>query len=176
MRVFLFAGCLTAFGMGAAAPDDNVSDGVVRIGLILNMSQSLSYLAGESSVTAARMAVEDFGGQVLGHPIEIVSADHKNRADVAAAKAREWFDTGKVDAPMDVTASPPALAVAKVDREKNRILLINGAGAVRLTNEACTAVTIHWRFHTYALASSTRCKRPMHWESRPQASSAWPPC
>ena len=138
-----------------AAADDTISDGVVRIGLILDMSQSLSYLAGESSVTAARMAVEDFGGQVLGQPVEIVYADHKNRADVAAATAREWFDAGKVDALMDVTASPPALAVAKVAREKNRILVVNGAGAVRLTNEACTAVTIHWTFDTYALAQVT---------------------
>ncbi len=152
------AGCLTTLGIAAAAlaaPDDKIADGVVRIGLILDMSQALSYLAGESSVTAARMAVEDFGGQVLGYPIEIVSADHQNRADLAAQIAREWFDAGKVDALMDVTASPPALAVAKVAREKNRILVVNGAGTLRLTNEACNAVTMHWAFDSYALAEVT---------------------
>ena len=148
--------CLAALATSVrAAPDDAVSDGVVRIGLILDMSQALSYLAGEGSVTAARMAVEDFGGSVLGRPIEVVAADHRNRADLAADKAREWFDAGKVDAVMDVTASPPALAVAKVAREKNRIVVVNGAGAVRLTNEACNAVTFHWTFDTYALAQVT---------------------
>jgi branched-chain amino acid transport system substrate-binding protein len=144
--------------MGAAAlavADDAVSDGVVRVGLILDMSQSLSYLAGEGSVTAAHMAVEDFGGSVLGSPVEVVSADHKNRADLAADIAREWFDPGKVDAVMDVTASPPALAVARVAREKNRIVVVNGAGTLRLTNEACNPVTMHWAFDTYALAHVT---------------------
>src|ERR1700690_3512206 len=84
---------------------DKISDGVVKIGLILDMSSLYSDVTGEGSVTAARMAIEDFGGKVLGKPIELVYADHQNKADIAANKAREWFDTEKVDAIMDVAAS-----------------------------------------------------------------------
>jgi Periplasmic binding protein len=82
---------------------------VVRIGLIVDMSSPYSYLAGEDTITAARMAVEDFGGQVLGHPIDIVYADHRSKSDIAAAQAREWFDAGKVDALVDVTGSSAEL-------------------------------------------------------------------
>src|ERR1035437_9859280 len=80
---------------------DKISDGVVKIGLILDMSSLYSDITGEGSVTAARMAIEDFGGKVLGKPIELVYADHQNKADIAANKAREWFDQDKVDAIMD---------------------------------------------------------------------------
>jgi branched-chain amino acid transport system substrate-binding protein len=84
-----------------------------------------------------------------------VYADHQNKADIAATKAREWFDRDKVDAILDVAASGPALAVAPVAKEKNRIAVFSGPGSVRLTNEACTAVTVHYAYDTYALANST---------------------
>jgi branched-chain amino acid transport system substrate-binding protein len=134
---------------------DKISDGVVKIGLILDMSSLYSDVTGEGSVTAARMAIEDFGGKVLGKPIELVYADHQNKADIAANKAREWFDTEKVDAIMDVAASATALAVAEVAKQKNRIVVFNGPGSTRLTNESCTPVTVHYTYDTYALANGT---------------------
>ena len=154
-RLILSMAGVAALVIGASAlaeEGESVSDGVVRIGLIVDMSGPYAYLAGEGTVTAARMAIEDFGGTVLGRPIEVVYADHRSKSDVAAAQAREWFDTGKVDALVDVTGSPAALAVAKVARQFNRISLFNTATAVRLTNEACSPVTIHWAFDSYALA------------------------
>jgi len=158
MRLFLWSGCLVALGIAApvlGAPEEKVSDGVVRIGLILDLSGRFAYISGEGSVIAARMAVEDFGGQALGYRIEVVTADHTNMAHIASAKASEWFDTGKVDALMEVSATSPALAVAKVARQKNRIAVFNAAASARLTNEACTPVTVHWTFDTYAVAQVT---------------------
>jgi branched-chain amino acid transport system substrate-binding protein len=137
------------------APADAVSDGVVRIGLLLDLSGRLAYFAGEGNAVAARMAVEDFGGQVLGRPIEVVTADHRNLPHVAAEQAREWFDTGKVDALMDVTSTAAALAVARIAREKHRIAIFNSPASARLTNEACTPVTVHWAYDSYAIAHVT---------------------
>ena len=138
--------------VSSAAPDQPVSDQVVRIGLLLDLSGPPAYLAGENNLIAARMAVEDFGGKVLGYPIEVVSADHRNLAYVAAEQASAWFDADKVDALMDVVTTPAALAVARIAKLKNRIVVFNTPGSVRLTNEACTPVTAHWTYDTYALA------------------------
>jgi branched-chain amino acid transport system substrate-binding protein len=132
-----------------------ISDDVVKIGLILDMTSLYSDITGEGSVTAARMAIEDFGGKVLGKPIELVYADHQNKPDIAASKAREWFDKEKVDAIMDVAASATALAVVEVAKQKNRIAVFNGPGSVRLTNEACSQVTVHYTYDTFALANGT---------------------
>jgi branched-chain amino acid transport system substrate-binding protein len=132
-----------------------VSDGVVKIGLLLDMNSLYADLTGEGSVTAARMAIEDFGGKVLGMPIELVYADHQNKPDIAAAKAREWFDTERVDIIADVAASATALAAAEVARQKNRIIMFSGPGATRLTNENCSPVSIHYTYDTYALATGT---------------------
>ena len=160
MKRKLIAAALAAACMGTAlaAPADKaaaISDGVVKIGLVLDMTGLYSDITGNGSVAAARMAIEDFGGKVLGKPIELLYADHQNKPDIAANKAREWFDRDKVDAILDVAASSPALAVAEVAKEKNRIAVFNGPGSVRLTNEACTAVTAHWAYDTYALANAT---------------------
>jgi branched-chain amino acid transport system substrate-binding protein len=143
------------FAVSAQATPAKISDDVVKIGLILDMSSLYADITGEGSVTAARMAIEDFGGKVLGKPVELVYADHQNKADIAANKAREWFDTGKVDAIMDVAASATALAVVEVARQKNRIAVFNGPGSVRLTNEACSPVTVHYTYDTFALANGT---------------------
>ena len=134
---------------------DAVSDGTVKIGLILDMSSLYADITGEGSVMAARMAIEDFGGKVLGKPIDLVYADHQNKADIAANKAREWFDKDKVDAIMDVAASATALAVVEVAKQKNRIAVFNGPGSTRLTNESCSAVTVHYTYDTFALANGT---------------------
>ncbi|WP_249223085.1 ABC transporter substrate-binding protein [Noviherbaspirillum sp. L7-7A] len=136
-------------------PADAISNDVVRIGLLLDMSSLYADITGTGSVAAAQMAIEDFGGKVLGKPVELVHADHQNKADIAASKAREWYDRDKVDAILDVAASGPALAVVPIAREKNRIAVFSGPGSARLTNDACTAVTVHYAYDTYALANAT---------------------
>ncbi len=163
MRTTLLAAVIAAWcGHALAQPanqkisdEQRISDGQVRIGLILDMSGVYADVTGPGSAAAAAMAVEDFGKSVLGAPIELVVADHLNKADVAAATAREWFDTGGVDAILDVAASAPALAVAEIAKAKEKIAVFNGPGAVRLTNEACTPFTIHYAYDTYALANAT---------------------
>lgn len=139
----------------AAQAQEKVSDGVVKIGMIEDMSSIYADITGVGAVTAAKMAVEDFGGKVLGKPIEVVAADHQNKADIASATAREWFDTQHVDALMDVAASATALAVIDVAKTKNKIVVLNGPGAARITNEACTPVSIHYTYDNYALAHGT---------------------
>lgn len=139
----------------AKAPAGKISDNVVKIGLILDMSSLYADITGEGSVAAAKMAVEDFGGKVLGAPIEILSVDHQNKADLAAAKAREWFDTQKVDMIADVAASATALAALEVAKQRNKIIMFSGPATTRLTNENCTPVSVHYTYDTYALAAGT---------------------
>src|SRR5579863_1476219 len=135
--------------------EEKISDGVVKIGMIEDMSSIYADITGIGAVTAAKMAAEDFGGKVLGKPVEVVSADHQNKADIASATAREWFDSGHVDALMDVAASATALAAVDVAKEKNKIVMLNGPGAARITNEACTAISIHYAYDNYALSHGT---------------------
>jgi branched-chain amino acid transport system substrate-binding protein len=139
----------------AAQAQEKISDGVVKIGLIEDMSSLYADITGIGAVTAAKMAVEDFGGKVLGKPIEVISADHQNKPDIASATAREWFDTQHVDALMDVAASATALAAIEVAKTKNKIVFLNGPGAARITNEACTPVSIHYTYDNYALSHGT---------------------
>lgn len=139
----------------AESTDARISDGVVKIGLIVDMSSLYADLTGEGSVTAARMASEDFGGKVLGAPIEIVYADHQNKADVASAIAREWFDSQKVDMIADVAGSATALAVLEVARQRNKIVAFSGPGATSLTNQQCTPISLHWAYDSYALSVGT---------------------
>ena len=148
------AALLFAYGLSAHA-QEKISDGVVKIGLMEDMSSIYADITGLGAVTAAKMAVEDFGGKVLGKPIEVVSADHQNKADIASATAREWFDSGQVDALMDVAASATALAAIDVAKEKNKIVMLSGPGAARITNEACTPVSIHYTYDNYALSHGT---------------------
>ena len=137
-----------------AAGGARISDGVVKIGLILDMSGPYSDTTGIGSATAAKMAVEDFGGRVLGAPIEIVVADHNNSADRAAAIARDWFGTQHVDAIMDVTGSSEALIVQAIAGTRHKIISLSSAVAERLSNEACTPTSIHYAFDTHALAET----------------------
>jgi branched-chain amino acid transport system substrate-binding protein len=141
-----------AFGSAAA---QNASDGMVRIGVVTDMTGALSDLSGKGSVTAVRMAVEDFGGQVLGKPIEVLEMDHQNKPDIALSKVREWFDVQNVDMVTDLTNSAVALAAMGVAKEKNRIAIVNGAGATRITNDACTPNSVHYAWDTYAMANGT---------------------
>lgn len=142
---------LAAFTMAFA----QVSDDVVKIGVLNDRSGLYADLSGEGSVVAARMAVEDFGGTVLGQPIEVISADHQNKPDVGASIAREWFDVQKVDIIVDVPTSSVALAVQEVAKEKNRIFMDSGAGSTALTNDHCSPVGFHWTYDTRALAVGT---------------------
>ena len=139
----------------SAGAQEKVSDGVVKIGMIEDMSSIYADITGVGAVTAAKMAVEDFGATVLGKPIEVVSADHQNKPDIASATAREWFDSQHVDALMDVAASATALAVIEVAKTKNKIVVLNGPGAAQITNEACTPVSIHYTYDNYALSHGT---------------------
>jgi branched-chain amino acid transport system substrate-binding protein len=148
------AAFLLTWGFAAQA-QEKVSDGVVKIGMLEDMSSIYADITGVGAVTAAKMAVEDFGGKVLGKPIEVVAADHQNKPDIASATVREWFDTQHVDALMDVAASATALAAIEVARTKNKIVVLNGPGATRITNEACTPVSIHYTYDNYALSHGT---------------------
>ena len=143
------------FGAGNAAAQGKVSDNVVRIGVLTDMSGQFSHEAGEGSVAAVKMAVEDFGGKVLGAPIEVIYADHLNKTDIATTKAREWIDTGKVDLIAGLINSACAIAVSNVANEKNRIAITNGSGTSRLTNDQCTPLSIHYAYDTYSLANGT---------------------
>lgn len=132
------------------------SDNVVKIGVLTDMSGAYSDLAGPGAVLAANMAVEDFiAKEKPAFKIEIVSADHQDKGDIAANKAREWFDRDKVDVVTELVNSSTALAVIKVAKEKNRIALVTGAGSSRITNEDCNDVTVHWAYDTYATGNGT---------------------
>lgn len=149
------------FSVGALAlvspahAQQKADDDVVRIGVLTDMSGQFSHEAGEGSVTAVRMAVEDFGGTVLGKKIEVIVADHQNKNEVAVATARAWYDQQRVVMIQNLINSAVALAVANIAKEKNRIAIVNGSGSSRITNDACTPNSIHYSYDTYALAKGT---------------------
>jgi branched-chain amino acid transport system substrate-binding protein len=147
--------CQTGFSNAQSAKPGAVSGDVVKIGVLTDMSGLYADLGGQGSVEAARMAIADFGGKVLGKNIELVFADHQNKADVGASKAREWFDVQGVDMITDALNSAVAIATTKVAGEKKRILIDVGAASTRLTNEDCNPYTIHYAYDTYALANGT---------------------
>src|SRR6476646_2602249 len=121
-----------------------VSDGVVKIGVLTDMTGFLADIAGPGSVLAVRMAVSDFGGQVLGKPIEVVAADNANKADVAVNLARNWFDTQNVDMITDLGNSATGLASVNMAAQKNRIAIAVSPGTSRITNEECTPTSVHY--------------------------------
>ena len=127
----------------------------VKIGVLNDMSSLYADLAGQGSVVAARMAVEDFGAAQKGLQVEIVSADHQNKPDVGSNIVRQWIDVDKVDAIVDVPTSSVALAVNEVVREKNKTFLVSGAAASDLTGPKCSPNTVHWTYDTWALANGT---------------------
>jgi branched-chain amino acid transport system substrate-binding protein len=137
----------------AMAQDTKMSDGVVRIGVLTDLSGTFSDFAGKGAVEAVKMAVEDFGGKVNGVPIDVIAADHLNKADIAASTAREWIDQRKVDMITDISGSATALAVIKVAGEKKRISIVTGGGTTRVTNEDCTPYSLHYNHDTASLAN-----------------------
>jgi branched-chain amino acid transport system substrate-binding protein len=149
------AGAISVAPLAARAQSPAVSDDVVRIGLIEDMSGIYADITGPGCVTAAQMAIDEVGGTVLGKPIELVFADHQNKPDIAAAIARQWFDERKVDAILDVASSSPALAVIEIAKDKGKIITLSSPGSTRITNENCGPFAVHWAYDTYAIAQST---------------------
>jgi branched-chain amino acid transport system substrate-binding protein len=142
-----------ASGAGLAA-EPAASAGPLRRGGILDMNGVYSDISGKGTVTATQMAIDDFGGQVLGKKIELLVADHQMKADIASSKAREWFDQSNVRVIMDVTGSAASLAVLQIAKEKNRIVVFNGPGTERFTNDQCTNISVHYSYDTNALANT----------------------
>ncbi|HYM03612.1 MAG TPA: ABC transporter substrate-binding protein [Stellaceae bacterium] len=132
-----------------------ISDDVVRLGVLDDMTGVFADQQGPGDVVAVKMAVEDFGGSVLGKPIEVLQADLLNKADVGAAIARQWYDVDHVDAILALGNSAVALAVQDITREKNKIDIVTAAGTADLTGKACSPNGVHWVYDTYALAKST---------------------
>ncbi|MCE3271197.1 MAG: putative substrate-binding periplasmic (pbp) transporter protein, partial [Ramlibacter sp.] len=141
---------------GASAPAHaQFSGDVIRIGIITDMSSVYADIDGQGGVEAIRMAIQDAGGAIAGKKIEVVSADHQNKPDVAATKAREWFDTQGLDMLIGGTNSGTNLAMAKVAAEKKKPFIAIGAATSALTNDQCSPYTLHWAYDTTALAKGT---------------------
>ena len=143
---------VAAFASPAQA---QISGDVIRIGMITDMSGLYADIDGPAGAEAIRMAIADMGGAIGGKKIELLVADHQNKADVAAAKAREWFDTQGVDMLIGGTSSGTNLAMSKVALEKKKLFISIGAATAALTNEQCSPYTVHWAYDTVALAKGT---------------------
>lgn len=153
MKAIKHALALAAMALCAGA-HAQMSDGVVKIGVLTDMASTYSGMGGPGSVVAAKMAIDDcLKAECKGLKIEVVSADHQNKADIAATKAREWMDRDKVDALADLTNSAGALAIQKLIKEKGGIAMYSGPATTRLTNEECAVNGFHWMFDTYSSAS-----------------------
>ena len=152
----LFLACsaavATMFGTSAQA---QISGDVIRIGFISDLSGLYADIDGPAGAEAIRMAIADLGGAVAGKKVEVLVADHQNKADVAGAKAREWFDTQGVDMLVGGTNSGTSLAMAKVAQEKKKLFISIGAATSALTNEQCSPYTVHYAYDTTALAKGT---------------------
>ena len=145
-----------SFALGLAAPASaQVSGDVIKIGFITDMSGVYNDIDGPGGVEAIRMAIADMGGNINGKKIEVLSADHQNKADIAASKARQWFDQEGMDMLIGGTNSSTSLAMAKIAAEKKKPFMAVGAGSARLTNEDCTPYTVHYAYDTVALARGT---------------------
>ena len=149
------AGALSATLLPATAAQAQISDDVIRIGFITDMSGVYSGPDGPGGAEAIKMAIEEMGGQIDGKKIELLTADHQNKADVASAKAREWFDQRGLDMLIGGTNSSTALAMSKVAADKKKPIIVVGAGAPALTNEQCTPYTLNYAYDTVAQARGT---------------------
>ncbi|MBF0374841.1 MAG: ABC transporter substrate-binding protein [Alphaproteobacteria bacterium] len=141
--------------MMTGAAQAQISDNKVKIGVLTDLSGTYSDLSGQGSVVAAEMAVADFGGKVKGAAVEVVSADHQNKADISSAIARKWYDSEGVDVITDLVTSAVALAVREVARERKKIDIVSGAASTALTGKACSETGFHWAYDTYAMAVGT---------------------
>lgn len=168
--VTLLAGLLCLAASACKKPDASGSEGAtgsasspgspgagpkIRIGVLTDMSSLYADLAGKGSLIAAQMAVEDFGGKAAGRPVEVISSDHQNKADIGSNIARQWLDVEKVDVVVDVPNSSVALAVNEIVKGKNKVFLASGPATTDLTGKSCTPNTIHWTYDTWELANGT---------------------
>ncbi len=155
MRAPIAAAILLS-GLTAAQITAHAADlPVFRIGVLNDQSSLYSDIAGPGSVAAAKMAVEDFKPETHGFKVEVLSADHQNKADVGSSIVRRWYDTDNVDAVVDLPTSSVALAVSDITRDKDKVLLVASAGTSDLTGKACSPNTVHWTYDTWALANGT---------------------
>jgi branched-chain amino acid transport system substrate-binding protein len=154
MKQVALAAALAGLAVGAAQAQ--VSGGVVKIGVLTDMSATYADVAGKGAVVATQMAINDFiAKEKPNFKIEMVTADHQNKADIAANKAREWFEKDDVDTATELVTTSVALAVQKLAKEKNKVAIINGAASTPITNENCNDVTVHYTYDTYAMANGT---------------------
>src|SRR4030095_86668 len=153
VRIILVLALALMAAAGPAAAD--ISDGVIKIGVLNDQSSLYADLGGQGSVVAARMAVEDFGAPAKGLKVEIIFADHQNKADVGSAVARQWYDVDKVDVILDVPNSGVALAVNQITKDKGKAFIVSSAATSDLTGKACSPNTVHWTYDTWALANGT---------------------
>jgi branched-chain amino acid transport system substrate-binding protein len=142
-----------AFAASGSAATAQISDDVVKIGVLTDMSSLYADSTGKGSLVAVQMAVADYGGKVKGKPIEVIVADHQNKPDVGVNIARNWYDNEKVDAIFDVPTSSVALPISALTREKNKININSGGGSSDITGVACSPNTVHWTYDTYALSN-----------------------
>jgi branched-chain amino acid transport system substrate-binding protein len=149
--IVLILGLVIAMAASAQSPRGDQ----IRIGVLTDMTGAFSDISGPGALAAVRMAVEDFGGKVLGKPIALLTADHQNKPDIGSGIAREWFDRQGVVMIQDVMNSAVALAVMNLAVSENRIAVVNGASTSAITNEKCTPNSVHYTWDTYALAKST---------------------
>ena len=154
MRKTIIASVALLLASSTAAFAD-ASDGKVKIGILNDQSGVYANFGGKYSYEAAKMAVEDYGGKVLGVPVEVVTADHQNKADVASNIARQWYDTEQVDSIMELTSSSVGLAVQALSKEKKKITINTGAATTELTGKQCSPYGFHWAYDTHALAVGT---------------------
>jgi branched-chain amino acid transport system substrate-binding protein len=145
---------LAGFALAASGTAQaQISDDVVKIGVLTDMSSLYADATGKGSLAATEMAVADYGGKVKGKPVVVISADHQNKPDVGVGIARNWYDNEKVDAIFDVPTSSVALPISALTREKNRININSGGGSSDITGVACSPNTIHWTYDTYSLSN-----------------------
>lgn len=154
MRKTIIASVALLLASSTAAFAD-ASDGKVKIGILNDQSGVYANFGGKYSYEAAKMALEDYGGKVLGVPVEVVTADHQNKADVASNIARQWYDTEQVDSIMELTSSSVGLAVQALSKEKKKITINTGAATTELTGKQCSPYGFHWAYDTHALAVGT---------------------
>src|SRR6059036_2854224 len=155
MTIARIVALIGVLALAASPARAQISDGVVKIGVLNDQSSLYADLAGQGSVVAARMAVEDYGAAAKGLKVEIVFADHQNKADVGSQLARQWYDAEKVDLILDVPNAGLALAVNQITRDKGRAFIVSSAASSDLTGKACSPNTIHWTYDTWALANGT---------------------
>jgi branched-chain amino acid transport system substrate-binding protein len=153
LKITLLAAATAVLAISTARAQSNATP--VRVGVLTDMSGLYSDIGGKGSVEAARMAIQDFGGKLLGKPIELVYADHQNKPDIGAGIARKWYTNDGVDVIVDVPTSSVALAVEGVSKQLRKIVLFSGAGASDITGKACSPYAAHWTYDTYALAHGT---------------------